>query len=113
MKRVIFALIVGTLAYTQTGYANTKFVGTDQSLTTQICLAAANGSLSQFKRSLRHLAPKRPMVKAYRLAEKNIRCNGRYLSEFALMHGNQQVHNVLLDHNSHIMLSYHKAKANK
>ncbi|WP_163930767.1 DUF3718 domain-containing protein [Paraferrimonas sp. SM1919] len=93
--KTLTLITICTLGLTNIANADVTFKGTDSTLETQICLAAANGSASDLKSQIKKLAPRRPTAKAYYLAVKNISCNGQSLSNFAAFYGNHKAYAVL------------------
>ncbi|MBE0364616.1 hypothetical protein PULV_a2345 [Pseudoalteromonas ulvae UL12] len=81
MKKVTIAVLAIAAASFSMGAHAANITGTNDSIETQLCVAAASGNNAKFHRAVRQ------SQQSIRFIGKSVACNGINIKDFAAMHG--------------------------
>ena len=104
--KVLLVGAVYLLLSTQLFAAETQYVAGDANPETKLCITAAVGSYTKFKRQMTDYATYSPMSTKFRFVANNIYCNGYNIAQFSEDAGNTLVANKLKKYRKHTVKIY-------
>ena len=104
--KILLVGAVSLLLSTQTFAADKQYVAGDSTPETKLCVTAAVGSYSSFKRQMTYYATYSPMAMKFRFVANNIYCNGYNIAQFSEDAGNTLVANKLKKYRKHNVKIY-------